>query len=195
MAESTQGSAGVNAPAAVSAVTLARWQTALGVVLGRYDAAGLVVTDTRALEAYCALESGQWLGALLWLADGPVVGRLEALADPLGSLLAAVVLAAVRPLVYRGPATRGSPYCRAIAWAYLEALRRRPAREPLTWAVESLLRCGAGSVELALVEAAVCERIDAHRVGELVELHARDWEAEALGRSLGTTRTNETGER
>lgn len=177
---------GVNTPAHVSAVALARWQGALSVVLGRYGASGLSTVDARALEAYRALEAGRWLEGVLWLGEGPVVDRWAALADPLGSLLAAVVLRCAGVLVEGAARGRACPFWRALGVAYLRACHRRPLREPMAWVIEALLRAGGDSSDLAAVEAACAEVLDARRVAELVELHERDWEAEALARLLAT---------
>lgn len=188
MPEATRFGAGVNTSAGISSMTLARWQGALAIVLGRYSGSGLRVTDHRALEAYASLEAGRWLEAVLWLSEGPVVVREAALADPLGSLLAAIVLRAVGPLVVGAWSGRACCYWRALAQTYYRAIERRPARDPSAWALESLLRADGTAVELLEVERAVGELFDARRVGELVELHARDWEAEAMERLLGYRR-------
>lgn len=183
MDHETQFAAGVNASVGLAAVNLAHWQSALGLVLGRYAAAGLVPTDGRAVEAYRALEAGRWLEAVLWLHDGPTVDQYAALADPLGSLLAAIVLRVAGPLV-AGLAGRAGPFWRAYALAYWQAIQRRPARDPLVWVIETLLRAGGGRADLAAVEAVLGERIDARRVDELVTLHVRAWEVEAMERLL-----------
>lgn len=185
MVESSWIREGVNAPSEAAAVRLARWQGAVAVVLGPYERAGLALTDGRASEAYAELAAGRWLAALLWLGEGPVVDRRAALADPLGSLLASVVLRVVEPIAHALATGRASPFWRAVVAAYVEACVRRPVRDPMAWLVEVLLRAGGDVDDLERAEAAAGERLDPDRVAELVVMAERDWEAEALSRALG----------
>lgn len=177
MDEQSRLFAGVNAPAMVAARFLAAWQGALTVVLSRWASAGLAAPDQWAQEAYAALERGRWLTALLWLSEGPYIDRSGS-SDPLGALLAAVVLRASSPLAHAGW-WRASPYWRAFEWQHGKALHQRPDNDPMQWAVVALLRCGGRPRDLDAVESALRGTLGEVRVDELVVMHARAWAIEA----------------
>lgn len=180
MHDSSRNRAGVNAPAHVAALELVRWQHVLQVIFGAPGAVRLQVVDHRAMEAFGALSSGQWLSALVWLGGGPVVDARASLADPLGALLASVVLRVVGQVGDTLAAGRGSPYWRTLVRVYCEALHRRPQREPMTWALECLLCADGGPEEGQALERAAGVVLEPWRVEQLAHAHAIDWEAEAL---------------
>lgn len=170
----------VNVAARVASRELQRWTSVLVVVLGASERGGLTTSDESAERAFEALCSGAWLAALQWLALGPRVAVDHASADPIGSLLAAVVLRVVAHLALVSDWHGATPYQRAVLDCYQRALERRPARNPLGWALECLGRARAPRWCVEEVERLTGVLLDVETVAELAAVAVVDWESEAV---------------